>query len=263
MHVHATSSPDASLTERELALRAVEAGLDGIGFVAHVDFHPGDFCTGGFHPDSYAAACREASAASQDRVRLMMGVETGEPLRFREEIGEAVEGLPLDFVTGALHWIGDRFTLGEEAFLQGDPMELVEEYYSRTERIVSECDIDVLAHMGIFRRGMALAGKSTGFDETTLWPGMLRRILTSMIERGIALELNMAGLRRPEKASYPVPAVLGLYRKLGGELVTVGSDSHRDPWIFFGVREAPKLLREAGFERAFAYSGRRPFPYLL
>jgi len=263
MHVHATSSPDASLPERELALRAVDESLDGIGFVAHVDFHPGDYCTGGFHPDSYAAAFREADTESGGRLRLMMGVETGEPLRFRREIGEAVKDLPLDFVTGALHWLGDSFTLGEEAFRQGDPMELVEEYYRRTELIVSGCDIDILAHMGVFRRGMALAGRSTGFDETTLWPGLMRRILTAMIERGIALELNMAGLRRPEKASYPVPAVLGLYRRLGGELVTVGSDSHRDPWIFFGVREATGMLREAGFGRAFAYSCRRPLPYDL
>jgi len=30
--------------------------------------------------------------------------------------------------------------------------------------------------------------------------------------------------------------------------VTLGSDTHNDPWVFFGLEEGRKLLLESGFE---------------
>jgi histidinol-phosphatase (PHP family) len=263
MHVHATSSPDASLTETELARRAADKGLDGLGFVAHVDFHPGDFCTGGFNRADYERAFDEAAVDAGTRLELAMGVEIGEPLRFAEEAGKALRGMEPDFVTGALHWIDDRFTLDESAFTSGDPMELVEEYYRRTLDIVSSCDMDILAHLGIFRRGMARAGIPAGFDEVSLWPDLLGGILETMIHRRIALEINTAGLRRPEKTTYPTPGIVELFASMDGELVTVGSDTHREPWLFFGLEEAADLLRRSGIREAYRFSRRKPLPYSL
>ncbi len=256
MHVHSTCSPDASLSEITLAHRAVKEGLAGIGFVVHLDFHPSDFCYGGFDPDEYEAAFRKVSSESADFLILMKGVELGEPLRFRSEITGALTESRFDFLMGALHWIEDRFLLDESAYSSTDPMELVEEYFRRTLRIVESCDLDILAHLGIFRRGLAKAGISIDFDETVLWPVLLERILLTMIERNIALEVNTAGLRRPESVTYPNSAVLRLYRTLGGELVTTGSDTHRDPWVFHALHRATELLRETGFTHTVRFADR-------
>ncbi len=92
---------------------------------------------------------------------------------------------------------------------------------------------------------------------------MMKRILTAMIDRGIALEVNTAGLRRTEKTTYPTPAVIELFGSLGGELVTVGSDTHRDPWVFYGLDLASDLLRSKGFSRAFRFSCRKALSYPL
>jgi histidinol-phosphatase (PHP family) len=263
MHVHATSSPDASIPEKDLALRGIEQNLSGIGFVAHVDFHPDDFCTGGFDRAGYEKAFGEALDASGDSIELMLGVEIGEPLRFRCEALRVLQGFDPDFVTGALHWIGDRFTLDGTGFIGLDPMELVEEYYRQTELMVAECDIDILAHMGVVRKGLADAGLPTQFDETSLWPETMERVLTAMIDRGIALEVNTAGLRRPEKITCPPPVVIELFGSLGGELITVGSDTHRDPWVFYGLDYATELLRGTGFSRAYRFRRREARPYPL
>ena len=97
---------------------------------------------------------------------------------------------------------------------------------------------------------------SIDFDETVLWPVLLERILLTMIERNIALEVNTAGLRRPESVTYPNSAVLRLYRTLGGELVTTGSDTHRDPWVFHALHRATELLRETGFTHTVRFADR-------
>jgi histidinol-phosphatase (PHP family) len=256
MHVHSTSSPDASLSEVSLAHRAVKEGLAGVGFVVHLDFHPSDFCYGSFDSVEYETAFRKAARETAGSLILMKGVELGEPLRFRSEITVALTESRFDFLMGALHWIEDRFLLDESAYASTDPLELVEEYLRRTLEIVENCELDILAHLGIFRRGLAKAGISTGFDETILWPVLLERILVTMIERNIALEVNTSGLRRLESVTYPNHAVLRLYRTLGGELVTTGSDTHRDPWVFNALPQAAELLLETGFTHTVRFTER-------
>jgi histidinol-phosphatase (PHP family) len=256
LHVHTTNSPDAALGETELARRASSRGLSALGFVAHVDFHPKDFCALAFRAERYDSAVREARA-SIPAMRILKGVEIGEPHRFMPPSLEALGGLRYDYVVGALHWVGDLLVLDPWDAAGGSHLDAVERYFEESLLIASGCDIDVVAHLGIFRRGLARAGLDTGFDEASLWPGLLRRIFEAMIDRGIALELNTSGLRRREGITYPSPGVLAFYRGCGGTLVTLGSDTHDDPWVFFGLEEGASLLRDTGFEEVCAFEERR------
>ena len=58
----------------------------------------------------------------------------------------------------------------------------------------------------------------------------------------------------------PVPNIehLKLYRDMGGELITVGSDSHKGADIGTGIDEALKILKEAGFKYVASYEARKP-----
>lgn len=247
MHVHTTNSPDASLTETELAQRASAAGLAGLGFVAHLDFHPSDACTGFFDGARYQAAVQDARAQNPD-LTLLCGVEVGEPHLYGSNATETIRGKNFDYVAGALHWLDDHLVLGPDVFGSLPPLEVAECYYRTTLEMLENPMFHILAHLGIFRRGMALAGLDTTFDETLLWPGLLEDVLGTVIARGIVLELNTSGLRRSERITYPSPPVLKLYRSLGGTHVTLGSDTHRDPWVFYGLEEGRRTLLETGFE---------------
>lgn len=262
MHVHTVDSPDASLTALELARRGAASGLRGIGFVAHVDFHPEDFCSGSFSAASYDASFLKACVPG-DNLLLMKGIEIGEPHLFMEQALLSLHGSSCDFVTGALHWIGSRLVLDATAFEGIEVGDLVEEYIRDSIRIASESPVDILAHFGIWRRGLARAGGNVGLDETVLWPDLLRRLFEAMTDRGIALEVNTAGLRRRESVTYPTPAVLRFYRNCGGSLVTLGSDTHAEPHVFFGLDQGAELLQAEGFSRAFCFRERRPVAYPL
>ena len=265
MHVHTANSPDARLSESTLSRRAAQSGIPGLGFVAHLDCNPLDYCYGWFDPDRYDADFDEA-VETRDRngPLLMKGVEIGEPHRFGRRAVEIMSGHDYDFVIGALHWVDEALVLEEEAFrAASDPMELVEEYYRQSLEMVECGGFDILAHLGIFRRGMAKCGLDYGFDEVRLLPELTRRLLEALIERRIALELNTSGLRRKEEMTYPSPPVLGLFAELGGTLVTIGSDTHRDPWVFYGLDRGVELLRGSGYESAYRYERGRPEPYPL
>ncbi len=247
MHVHTTNSPDASLSECELSSRASAAGLRGIGFVAHLDFHPDDFCTGFFNGDRYTASIEEARRLAPE-LTILRGVEVGEPHLYGRKALDAIGGKGYDFVTGALHWIEGALILEPEAFRTTSVQALVERYYRTTLEMLSEPAFHVLAHLGLFRRGMAMAGLDPSFDETVFCPGLVQDVLGRLIAHGVILELNTSGLRRKEHLTYPTVAVLELYRSLGGSLVTLGSDTHGDPWVFYGLEEGRRMLTNAGFE---------------
>ena len=259
MHVHTSDSPDADIPAWRLVQRGIENGLGGIGFVAHLDLNPEDFCYGGFNAEEYDESIASARRESDGRISVMKGLEIGEPHLYEKQAKELVDYSHYDFITGALHSVeGIGMILGKEVFADGDPMEIVENYYSETLRMVEVSDIDILAHMGLFRRGLALAGLRYDFNEMQLWPEIIDSILRVLIERNTALELNTSGLRRIERMTYPIPAILERFRELGGTLVTLGSDTHREPHVFFGLKQGAELLLQTGFREAYSFVDREP-----
>lgn len=264
MHLHTDDSPDADIPAKELVIRGLNINLSGVGFVAHVDLDPEDCCYGGFEESIYNRSIDIARREAGDKILVLKGIEVGEPHIYEEQVKNIVDYSNYDFITGALHSLsGIGMVLGSEVYADEDYLEIVEQYYLETLQMVEEADMDILAHMGLFRRGLALAGLEYDFNELELWPDTIRHILEVIIERDIALELNSSGLRRKENITYPTPEILVLYKELGGQLITVGSDTHREPFIFYGLSDGRKLLIEKGFREANFFINREPRKYPL
>ena len=51
---------------------------------------------------------------------------------------------------------------------------------------------------------------------------------------------------------------LALYREMGGEKVTVGSDAHRPEDVGCFIRQRQELLRECGFRYFTTFTGGEP-----
>ncbi len=264
MHVHTSDSPDADIPAGRLAQKGIETNLAAIGFVAHLDLNPEDYCYGGFNAAFYDESIACARNESKGRITVLKGLEIGEPHKYEEQVKNLVDYSNYDFITGALHSVeGIGMVLGREVFANGDPLEIVEEYYTETLRMVEISDIDILAHIGLFRRGLALADLRYDFNELELWPDTIDNILRVIIDRNIALELNTSGLRRKEEVTYPIPCILERFRELGGTLVTIGSDTHRESHVFFGLDQGAELLLETGFKEAYTFLERVPQAFEL
>ncbi len=258
MHVHTVDSPDGEIPAVDLVERAISEGVSVLGFVAHVNMNPDDFCYGVFDPVAYRRSLEEARKLAKGEPLILEGLEVGEPHRFREEVAAVVDCDDFDFITGALHHVrGIGIALGAEVFGEHEPEIVVEAYLRETLEMVEIADMDMLAHFGIYRRGLFLAGKEGFPSEVELWPGLVEKILGTLMDRDIALELNTSGLRRKERCTYPSPEVLAMYHGMGGRLVSIGSDSHKDPYVFFGLRAGLDLLRQTGFEKVHIYRRRR------
>ena len=114
---------------------------------------------------------------------------------------------------------------------------------------------DVLGHIGYARRYMKRQGFDFGLEGLE---DVLAEFFRLVIEQGKGIELNTSGLRDGTGCSFPTLPHLRLYRSLGGEIVTLGSDSHRTGDVGAGIEAGAELLREAGFRYFTVYKNRVP-----
>lgn len=87
---------------------------------------------------------------------------------------------------------------------------------------------------------------------------LVLEILKKVIEDGKGIELNTSYHRYRLTDTTPSQDILKLYRKLGGEIITIGSDSHKPSHLGTYIDEAKELLKSLGFRFFCTYDGMRP-----
>ncbi len=128
------------------------------------------------------------------------------------------------------------------------------------DRMVRTADIDIVAHFDIpARTGIPIFGY-----EPLRYEEKIRSVLKTCIERGLALDVNVSGLRKPARNIMPDPLILKWYTEMGGQRLTLGSDAHRLPEVSLhlekGTRSHPGS-RELTSITQFRATGRRyPLP---
>src|SRR5215472_15929373 len=90
--------------------RAVEVGLPAVAFTEHADFTGGGYPD--FHPlDAGGYRCEvERCRSLFPGLRVLSGVELGQPHRFPAEAAELLAAAPIDRVLGSVHcvpWRGE------------------------------------------------------------------------------------------------------------------------------------------------------------
>ena len=83
-------------------------------------------------------------------------------------------------------------------------------------------------------------------------------ILKIIIENGKGIEVNTSGLRQSSKKCLPDLDIVSLYKELGGEIITVGSDAHTAKDVGKGIKEGLDLIEAAGFNYVTVYNERKP-----
>ena len=243
-HVHSTCSDDGKASIEDMCARAVELGIREIAFTEHVDNNPADSCYGKFNLDSF---CMQIEAARQkfgDGLRILKGAEFGEPHLYQGQLKELQASNHLDIVLGAVHWVGD-VVVSEDSFGHIAAEDLYRRYFDEVLKSVECGGFEVFAHFDLVKR---FGVKHAGQFRLDPFRKQVTSILTAMIERGIALEVNTSGLRQPCAEPFPSPEILALYRELGGQLITIGSDAHRVEQLGFGLQQGMEMIRAAGFD---------------
>jgi histidinol-phosphatase (PHP family) len=252
-HTHTKFSCDSQAPLVEMCEAAIARGLPELGVSEHFDNVPQDSGTGFFRLAPWAAeleACRRRYAG---RLTLRAGIEIGEPHAYPAEVKAILAQYPFDYAIGSLHWVGTGFTFSP-AFFERPADAAFRSYFDELEKMTRLGDFDILGHLEVVAR---VGYGVYGVYDPTRYEDVIRAVLQNCIARGIAIELNTWTVRRSLRCITPAPIVLGWYRELGGERVTLGSDAHESGRIAEDFDTARATLREAGLEYVTQFNKRQ------
>ncbi|MBB6218791.1 histidinol-phosphatase (PHP family) [Anaerosolibacter carboniphilus] len=260
-HVHTSFSNDCRMPVEEVVERGISLGIQEIAFTDHVELNvwrPGDLVMDDlFDADSYIEKMQAIQKKYKDRMRIKIGVEMGLQLEEKERINQLVCQYPFDFVIGSSHTIEGHDLYYGKLFQEKTKEEAYERYFSEVLKIVKEMDCySVYGHLDLVRRYALKSYENVELGEQDR--EMIRIILKEIIEKGKGIEVNTSGFRYGLGSTNPTEEILELYRRMGGEIITVGSDAHRLEHIGFRIRETYALLKEIGFKYITVFEKRKP-----
>jgi histidinol-phosphatase (PHP family) len=244
-----------------MALAARDRGMAAVCFTDHVEMD--DSRTGLPDPDwkerwsAMLSAYGSLTAAPPEGIEVRLGMELGSP-NHDPELAARIAATPeLDLILGSLHNLRNVTDFYYYAYTSEEECAGLNRMYLAELLEIAELDyFDVMAHIGYTCRYMSRAGFRTRID-TEHNGEELRSLLSRLIDRGRGIEVNTSGMRQGN-GPYPGEDILTLYRRLGGEIVTIGSDGHRPQDAGAQIAEAAELLRTLGFRYYAEYYKRKP-----
>lgn len=261
-HLHSICSFDGEYSLTDLCRAALEAGIESLCLTDHCDLV--DEYGDPYDLYSWEAVNAQLRAAHMGfpGLDIRKGVELGQAI-LRPEAAERILREPgIDFVLGSMHNApggGDYYYMEFTDKRQCE--KLLEEYLCSLLELSKTDFFDSLAHLTYPVRYMRTRdGVQVDFHPLD---DLVREIFKTLIARGKALELNTSGYKKNDGEPLPPAYMLRMYRRLGGELVTIGSDAHEPECVADGLERGMELLRSCGFRYLTVYRDRKPQQLLL
>jgi histidinol-phosphatase (PHP family) len=263
-HIHTEFSVDAEGSPGEFARAALDAGLTEICFTDHVDFLGYDPSCGFFKPRAYLDAVARVRAELSGRLQVLAGVELGiEPEVIERAVKAARQAYfaELDYVIGSVHGVEGQL-LGRGYSAGKSRREACERYLRDLDTSVrtlgTSRTVDVIGHLDVVKRYAPWRRSDRWFDDAS---DIFEQIVGTLVDLGIGLEVNTSGLRQAPQEQFPCVEILDMYRKRGGEILTIGSDSHSPATLAQSskfCRTAREVIKAAGFRYFTIFAGRKP-----
>lgn len=261
-HMHTSFSSDSNTSMEQMIQASIEKGLTSICITDHhdIDF-PHLFDGLDFHLDtpSYIEEFHRLKDIYGTRIDLRIGVELG----IMPDTGDKLRsylntyGSEFDFVLGSTHLVDKTdpylpnyygsFSKEQDGFRR---------YFE--ENMKNLQTFDLMDSFGHYDYAVRYAPNKDLYYVPSDYMDMTDVFLKTLMEKGIALELNTAGLKYGMKQANPHIDMLKHYRKLGGELLTIGADGHKPEHIAWDFKKAEEILKEAGFEYYTVFRNRKP-----
>lgn len=265
-HNHSQFSFDGKGTTVEISARsAISRGLGGIAFTDHCDYYIPTFKSAyeSIVPEQFDIKAQQEEI---DRVKeilckdndfkILKGIEVGMYEECREEIRKTLTDNSFDQIIASVHYL-EKTDPYYGGFYEGKDWKQAYGIYLETiyREMVWMKDFDIVGHFDYVARyapypqdGMPYRDFSDIFDA----------IFRYLIENGKALEINTKSCKgtRGRKTSLDNNVLLR-YKDMGGEIITLGSDSHNPESVAESFEETAALIRSLGFRWNAHYENRQ------
>jgi histidinol-phosphatase (PHP family) len=247
-HMHSTFSDGRSVPE-DYIIPAIKAGLSEIGFSDHITlFMPlqhwnMDPVNTGRYID-HIRNLKESTAG----ITIKTGLEVDYFPGKEEQTREFLNALPLDYVIGSVHYLGDQSVdMGPEYYVGKDVDRIFSEYFDTVCEAAASGLFDIIGHCDLVR--------IFGYRASDPEP-LYRKLARALKESDITFEVNTNGRNKPVGDFYPDRRFLNVFLEEGVP-VCVNSDAHMPQRVGQYFDEAYELLRYSGFTEMAVFEKRK------
>lgn len=238
-HIHTTFSPDAKSTPEEHILAAIQKGIEEICFTDHNDYFFND-STWVLNVDEYFKVLVPLKEKYKDQINIKIGIEVGLDMDHVNEIEKLVSSYPFDFVIGSIHAI--HSTDIATVYHHGKSKEEYHtDYFNAMKACVEYFDcFDVLGHLDYVRRYGPYENRNIDYQK---YQPIIDEIYSVLISKGKGIEINCSGYRMFDN-SLPNNEQIKRFKELGGQFVTIGTDSHLSEHLGCHIEKAIDCCNE-------------------
>lgn len=261
-HNHTSQfSGDAVMTAEELFVAAKTAGLDAVVITEHYEAdypHPLDRELI-FDVDRYFEAFHKWQTSVPSGLSVLSGIELGYQPHLTETYKLLTSTYSFDSVILSNHLFrGKDPYFFRECYL-GTKEAVYGEYLDElTDMVQSGTDFDIVGHYDYISRYAPYADSKFLYEDA---PEAANRFLSAVILSGKSLEINTRSINKNiakgHANAWPDRSMMEQYRSLGGERVTLGSDSHDASTIGLLFAETSAYLYDCGFRELTTYVERK------
>lgn len=252
--MHTPLCRHASGTPTELAAQALRVGLREIGFSDHNPMPQDGFDDWRMNLsdlDQYVALVEQARR-DHPQLTIRLGLEVDYLPNYEEWIRELAQRHPWDYFIGSVHYISPSWAIDNPLQMgewrKHDPLEVWTAYFDRLTMAAESGLFEIIGHADLCKKFCIYpAGDCTLLYE---------KFLAAAARKGVAMELNTAGLRKDCKEIYPGPKLLQLASRMG-VAITFGSDAHSVPEVGMNLAEAVSAAKAAGYSQYCRFEKRR------
>lgn len=272
-HTHTQFSVDSEADINACVERAATLGLDAYAITDHCE------CDAWYPKEHYSAeeqaliesadyaADFEASVSAvtalkekyAGRLNLICGTELGQILFDKDAAAIVNADKRVDFVIGSVHRIRgekDFYFIDYTQLDMNAIYDLLGRYFREVYELCQTELFDVVGHVTYSLRYMK---QRHGIcPDISRYDDIIAESFRSLAHSGRGIEINTSGLRQGFGATFPDLKYVKLFRELGGEILTIGSDSHTAEDIGANVADGAELAKAAGFRYLAYFKERKP-----
>lgn len=256
-HSHSRYSFDSAAEPKLNIEQAISSGIKAICFTDHIDYESnirGEDLV--FDVRAYFEELSQLKEEYKDEIEVMIGVEVGMQPHLGSRIEELLSSYPFDYVIGSVHSVHKNDIYSDPLRHEIGPEEMYALYFEEMlDDVVNFKNFNSMGHIDYIDR---LYKENPLKPNFTTYRDSLAEILKILIETGRGIEVNTSGMRYGVGYFHPKIEILKLYRELGGELITLGSDAHKSEFVGENCLEAAELLKSLGYRYVFKYRNRIP-----
>ncbi len=271
-HTHTQFSVDSEADINEMLEKACALGLAAYAVTDHAE------CNRWYSAENYAddptypyysfgtdfensvSAVTKLKEKYDGRLNLICGVEMGQATHNFEIAEKIVSDSRVDFVIGSMHQLPrteDFAFLDYNAMSLDDLYALAERYFTEINKLCSWGKFDVLGHLTYNLRYIK---GNAGIDlDISRFDDIIADSFRKLIEKGRGIEINTSGYRQKYGDSFPSLKYVKLFRELGGEIISIGSDAHTVEDLGKNIADGAETALAAGFKHLCYFKERKPY----